>query len=267
MELKDLNPIQTVLDSEQGKNLTVPVTKSVGHFINDIFSLVFGNWSHELAEKSRIKHQKNIEDFKTHLYNDAMKIPEVNLVAPKESIIGSALEASKYYFEEDEIRTMFEKLIVNSMDNRKISKVHPSFTEIIKQLSPLDAQNLTLFRNVNTLPLAEFQIKKEAGSFIIVHTNVFLSNPDCTNIAIQGISISSLERLGLLSIDYDTYLSDKTFYEKFQTCTDYQLLENEVKHANEVNNKNDILKLKKGKAAITPLGKAFIDVCLSPLPQ
>ena len=49
------------------------------------------------------------------------------------------MEASKYYFEEKELREMFSKLIVCSLNSSKSNMVHPSFIEIIKQLSSTDA--------------------------------------------------------------------------------------------------------------------------------
>ena len=267
MDLKDINPIKTVLDSEQGKNLTVPVTKRVGIFFDDIFDLVFGGWSHEIAEKKRIKHQKNIEDFKKQLYEDASKIPEDNLIPPKESIVGPALEASKYYFDEEEIRDMFEKLITNSMDNRKTTKVHPSFTEIIKQLSPLDAQNLKLFQEEQVLPIVEYRIQREGG-YNVVKTNVFLENPEVQEIDIQAMSVASLERVGLVSIAYGVYLANNVLYEKYENNPFYLSLVNAIKSLSiEPTAKVKSAKVEKGEIKLTPLGQSFIDVCLAPLSQ
>ena len=62
---------------------------------------------------------------------------------------------------EDEIREMFEKLIINSFDNRKIEKIHPSFSDIIQQMSPIDAQNLKCFSVGENLPICEIRINFE----------------------------------------------------------------------------------------------------------
>ncbi len=56
------------------------------------------------------------------------------------SIVGPALEASKYYFDEKEIRNMFANLIASSMDSTYNGLVQHSFVEIIRQLSPYDAK-------------------------------------------------------------------------------------------------------------------------------
>lgn len=257
--------VKAVIGSEQVNNLTLPFTKRVGIFFDDIFSLVFGGWTHELAEKSRLKHEKNIEDFKKKLNTDLSQIPEENRVFPKTSIVGPALEASKYYFEEDEIRDMFEKLIVSSMDSRKATKVHPSFTEIIKQMSPLDAQNIKLFKLKPALPIVEYQVKLTEGYSTIV-TNVFLENPECQDIDLQSVSVASLERVGLVTIDYDCFFVKDSFYSKYETHYCFTSLCQDIEQIK--SNSNSTVKeakIQKGQIALTPLGEAFINVCLSPL--
>lgn len=255
--------VKAVIESEQVKNMTVPLSKSIGTALDDFFSLSFGGWLHERAEKSRLKHQKNIEEFKEKLYSDVEQIPNDNFVPPKESIIGPALEASKYYFEETEIRDMFEKLIVNSMDNRKSSKVLPCFTEIIKQLTPLDAQNLVLFDKPVTLPIAEYRIKNEDKSYNIIHTNVFLENSQCQNLDLQSISLSSLRRVGLIEVHFDSHLTQKHIYDKFENTREFEELKLYVEYNNKRNGSKRIMTVAPGQAILTPLGQAFIDVCLS----
>lgn len=266
-EINKEEVLKTIIESEQVKNLTNPITKRVGIFFDDIFTLVFGGWSHELAEKSRIKHERNIENFKESLKSDLNCIPEENRILPKESIVGPALEASKYYFEESEIRDMFEKLIASSMDSRKATKVHPSFTEIIKQLSPLDAQNLKLFKKLHELPIVEYHVNRKEG-YNVSRTNVFLENPDCQDINIQAVSVAALERVGLVTISFSLFLVNDDIYRKYEENPFYISLSKAIESF-----KNDPTKeitetsIKKGKIKLTPLGETFIDVCLSDLPE
>lgn len=261
------NAVKSILESEPVKNLANPPTKSVGNALGNLCDLVFGNWLHEKAEKSRLKHQKNIEDFKKKLLEDVDRIPEENLIQPKESVIGPALEASKYYYSEKEIREMFEKLIVNSMDNRKASKVHPSFTEIIKQMSPLDAQNLMIFDRKNDCPIAQYTEKFSEGGYNLIHTNVFYGNPNCYDTSLQAVSISSLNRIGLISISYNEHFTDDRIYNVFRTSPLYKELKNNIESTNQFRLKDHRVEIVKGIARITPLGKTFTDVCLSPLPN
>ncbi len=264
-DIPNVDPVSSILNTEQAKNLTNPPSKSIGNALGDICDLCFGGL-HEKAEKSRLIHNKHIEDFKKDLYRDVSNIPEENQVEPKKSIAGPALDASKYYFDEKEIRNMFERLIVNSMDNRMTSKVHPSFTEIIKQLSPLDAQNLALFRTKSQLPIIKL-INKASDNFTVVFTNFFISNPDCQDFNLQSVSISSLNRLGLVDVTYETYFSEETPYKPFLETPFYLEIKAHFDSLNKVNADNRLFEYTRGLVIVTPLGKTFIDVCLSPLPN
>jgi len=261
-----INPVEgvtkAVLESEPIKNVTGPATKSLGIVLGDIFDLCFCK-IHEKAEIRRIQTRKNVEDFEKSIYNESQKIPKENLIEPKISIVGPAIEASKYYYEEKEIRNMFEKLIVNSMDNRKIDNIHPSFTEIIKQLSPLDAQNLKCFIKKPNLPICEYRvIKGNSDHFRTVLTNIFLENLQCQNLKQQSISISSLSRLELVKVDYISYLSDNLKYKKFEKTPFFLDLS---KNLNYKTNLADKVEIHKGQVSVTPFGSAFLKICLSPL--
>lgn len=161
---------------------------------------------------------------------------------------------------------MFEKLIVNSFDSRKIEKIHPSFSDIIQQMSPIDAQNLKCFSVEENLPICEIRMELEKGGHRILQTNIFCSNKFCDSIEQQSISLSSLSRMGLISIAYDQYLTDDSVYKIFDSLPIVVDFKNQIEAANKSNNSNQKFDLQKGVAKLTPVGKAFIDVCLRPLP-
>ncbi len=79
-------------------------------------------------------------------------------------IVGPAVEASKYFIEEAHCRDMFAKLIASSCDSSKTRFVHPVFPEIIKQLSPLDAKFLMLFKENRTYPVVELNEELKEGT-------------------------------------------------------------------------------------------------------
>ena len=79
---------------------------------------------------------------KEEITNKSTKILDENRIEPDVEVIGSTLESAKFRINKDEIRDMFSNLIVSAMDSSKANDIHPSFSEMIKMLSPLDAQNL-----------------------------------------------------------------------------------------------------------------------------
>lgn len=253
----DINFVPKFID----KGLTPPA-QAIGSTLTDLWNLGIGNHISLWSEKQKVKQEHNLIDYKRKIENETQNIPEINLTEPNLHIIGPALEASKYYIESEELRGMFAKLIAASIDNRKSYKTHPSFVEIIKQMSPLDAQNISLFKDSDSYPIGQYNIKKESGGSVVFQKNVFLENQIVNNLDFDLIasSIENLSRLGLLNIDLDRYLLAEHTYDKFQKTEDYISLQKLIEE-NEYPEFKDI-ELKKGIVDITPFGKDFIEICL-----
>lgn len=240
--------------------LLVPLSSSIGSTLQDAWELVFGGFG-TYVEKQRARRLRDLIEFKESLESKVAAIPEDQLCEPSLAIVGPALEASKYYFEEPELREMFANLISASMDSAKVSSVQPSFTEIVKQLSSLDAQNLACFRNSNRgrFPLAEYRIESKDSSYQVWQTNVFLSNPKEQDIKKQAISVAALSRLGLVNITFNRTFSDESLYSAFSITTDFLYL---VEAQKRVDPNNKTVVAAKGQVYLTPLGEVFLDICL-----
>lgn len=246
------------------ENISSPVSKEMGTTFADLWFLVLGG-IHEKAECKRLKIQKNIESYKEELNARISSIPDDQLREPSVQIVGQALEKSKYCIEEPELREMFVNLISRSMDNRTFSKAHPSFAEIITQMSPLDAQNLTLFKECRSLPIAEYRYITVDNNYYSISTHVFLSNPSCLNIEAQSSSIASLERLGLVETSYLDHLTDNAQYAPFFETSYFKKLKLELSKLSPDKSHGNAIKdvsVEKGMVKLTPLGRNFLDVCL-----
>ena len=123
------------------KNLTDEPTKSVGKTFSDVWYLVFGGISYA-ADKRRMKYAHKLEQYHEELESAINTIPEEKRIEPDIQVTAQALENSKYCVESDELRSMFVNLIAKSMNADYKATVHPSFAEIIKQMSPDDARVL-----------------------------------------------------------------------------------------------------------------------------
>ena len=139
---------------ETVSDLVRPTSKSIGDNIGLLVDGVMG-WLGYWGEKQRIKRTAYLEDYKKKITENIHGIPEDKLIEPPIRIVGPAIEASKYFVEEEYCRDMFAKLIASSCDSSKTKSVHPAFPEIIKQLTPMDAKFLMLFKNNNAYPAAE----------------------------------------------------------------------------------------------------------------
>lgn len=113
------------------------------HTLNLLWQATFGRVDKPLEEylakrnHDKIKYIEEIDKETSKIPVDKIK-QEIDI-----SLVGPALEASKYYIGNAVLRSMFAKLIAASLDRRHNGKVHHAFVEIIKQMNPLDAQMLS----------------------------------------------------------------------------------------------------------------------------
>lgn len=77
--------------------------------------------------------------------------PQECISTPPLSVIGPALDSLRYS-NEDELQEMYANLLANALDTRTSSNVHPSFVEIIKQLSPQEALLLKSLSETKSFP-------------------------------------------------------------------------------------------------------------------
>lgn len=261
------------------KNATDKPSQSIGELFNDIYTMIFGEF-HAKAEIKRIRLAAGVEKFKEELDEEIKKIPSEKVIDPNFRLISSALQTSKYTVEEESLRSMFTRLIANSMNSDYTNYVHPSYVSIIKDMSSLDAENLVLFKDNEILPIVNYIIKFRNNLFYIVSPNVFLSNPNNHNIEQQSQSISSLKRLGLISTDFKNATTKESYY-IFKQTNEYKLIEKMIYKYNNSKDSNEFYKLAElcgisgdfdllnkaklkvvnGVARTTSLGENFIKVC------
>lgn len=241
-------------------NLTDVPSKNIGQTFGDLWYLVFGGVSHA-ADKKRMKYAQDLVQYRQELEESIYQIPPSKQIEPSIQITAQALENSKYCVSSESLRNMFVKLISGTMNKDFEPLVHPSFPEIIKQMDENDAHLLMeLKRKPENVPIAEFQEVFSPNNSNIVHfTNAYISDlfripmPECS------CSLSSLQRMGLLKISYEEFLTKDVYYKQFYETSVFKSLEKEITSYN----RDSKIFLKKGLCSITPLGKRFIGVCVS----
>lgn len=214
-----------------------------GKSLGNLWDIAIGNKIAAAYEKSKFKHNLDVEDFKNKLINNVSSIKKENLQEPKISIVGPALEASKYYFDEEEIREMFANLIASSMDSTYNGLVQHSFVEIIKQLSPYDAKFLATIEN----HLQIYDLKNNQTIFY----RLFCLTHDFLDYQKNSVAITNLHRLGLLDlIQYFqmTASPQKEFLLNSQTILELK--------------KNKEFSMQPHTYVLSPLGKLFKKVCI-----
>ena len=271
MDEKDRQLYETTLVVESAKqtaelgkevisDVVRPTSKSIGENIGLVVDGVFG-WLGLWGEKQKIKQQKNLDDFKNEINGNLNKIPEKNLKEPTMYIIGPAIEASKYYYEEDQFKKMFAKLIAASCDDRATDKISPYFVEAIKQLTPDDALILSLFKAKRRFGTVNYRIAiNDKGESFTYKSFVFYHNSIKTDINSNAVSIVNLQRIGLITVDFTKILTDDSNYQSYYKEPIFLQMKKQIKE--DTTNKYKNIHLQKGVVEITPLGENFIDLCL-----
>lgn len=249
--IKDVVTALKIPVDKLSTNLLDKPTKELGEGVGNLFWLAFAPI---LCARNYL--EPRIEKFKEEIGTEISKIPAENLTEPPLNIVGPALEASKYYIENDDLRLMFAKLIASSMDVSNQSSAHPSFVEVIKQMSPLDAKNLNfLLENImGSFGVATvYMVVDDKSSKQHLYENFFpFPGLDSTNSSQYAASINNLMRLGLISIDYQRNYINKQLY--------HQLHNHQLMHHFENTVPFDV-RLLEGVWDITDYGKSFTDCC------
>ncbi|MGE7623587.1 DUF4393 domain-containing protein [Viridibacillus sp. NPDC096237] len=238
-----------------------PIAQSVGNSISGVWNLVFGNHVSLWLKKQEFRHQRNYEDFVNRTNAKVENIPQENLQEPEMYILGPAIEASKYYIDSEELREMFANLIASSVDSRANNITHPAFVEIIKQLSSLDASILKNFTFRKEFPIAQIRFTNDEGFYLIIYEHLMAFSNTNNEFEMRIASISNLQRLGLINIDYNVYLDNPTYYDFVEQHPAFIKANQSLQLEEYTRDGFKNYKVQKGSVNLTPLGQNFILAC------
>lgn len=251
-----------ILAQTAGQVLEAPAKES-GKQLTLLIDLIFTPF-----QVAKIYKNAWFKDYKKRIYQKFNQIPNDQFKEPPLNIIGPALEASKYYIATEEMREMFANLIVHACDQQMEPTVHPSFINILTQMSSIEASILSSFRPKQELkmgiyisstengqekpyldadkipgtgiysfpeqiqPIVNYYLAKE-NEQLLVQGNVIKSDITDNEEEIAA-AITNLIRLGLLETSFQMQVADKGKYDYFSTNKLYQTLYKDVNPGNQV---------------------------------
>lgn len=171
-----------------------------GEIIESVVGL-FNNVVFYPVKKANALFKYKLEDFKNELEEKLSSIPEEKIVEPDLMIAGPALEALKYTYDKDELRNMYLNLLTSSMNKDIKDKAHPSYVEIIRQLTPLDAKVFKELHHFGQVACAHAILKIDNSNRIYssAYPNyIVMELLDLGDEFQLSTSISNLIRLGLI---------------------------------------------------------------------
>lgn len=206
----------------------------------------------------------NVEETKKLLAKKLENVEPEKIVPPEPYVAVPALQAISYSMNSEELRNMYANLLANSMNSDTKNSVHPSFVEIIKQLSPFEAKLLKSF-SISTVK--KFPIVMVRGSIddddsegvdIFKHIIEPKFGIESDNINTFAIAIDNLIRLNLFLVNYEKFFINTDLYTPILNSDLFLDMKNLISNNSKFNhciNKNGLLE-------ISDLGDSFIKICI-----
>ncbi len=209
-----------------------------------------------------LKKEYNLAETEAILQEKLQNVKPENIVSPEPHIAVPALQYISYCMDNKELREMYANLLANSMNKVVKDGVHPSFVEIIKQLSPDEAKILKeMQKEKYEYPIISlwYRNKENNGVEVVRFFSNIVEKCGCEKFENFQEYFDNLQRLGLISIsmtewfiDEEIYksLEEHTYIAKFMVIPDLHLKSGYIK--------TDI---KRGVITTTGFGKAFCSIC------
>ncbi|MCD9524783.1 DUF4393 domain-containing protein [Photobacterium carnosum] len=238
-----------------------PSAKKAGEAIETLASL-FSDVLLYPVKKANENYKYKYKLFKDELSKKTENIPHENAVDPSLIIAGPVLENLKYAFDEKHIRNMYLDLLSNAMDSSKSNLVHPSFVDVIKNLSPNDALVLKEIKRKSQIPAVK--IVMQYGDRIIVDAMPSIFAPSIElglDPFYVSLSVQNLIRLGIVN-----YYNVNVIYYDYNGLSEHVFVKNRIKEVQDhpsYSEKKITISTSNWLIELNDFGKAFSFICLS----
>ncbi|WP_186157908.1 DUF4393 domain-containing protein [Burkholderia gladioli] len=209
---------------EAGKNLgqaAVTLTKTINNALLPLAALNYG------IDKARAYFA---ERFQSEMAKKAASIPADDVIEPKSSVAGPALQGLAFTHEEPDLKDMYLSLLATAMDRRVSRSAHPAFVEIIKQI---DAAEVSLLRSIllnsRLQPIVEIRLSRiPSGQYRTLQRHYAqvssVDTEDDVELPEFPAMVDNWVRLGLIDVSYDRQIMQENFYAWVEKRNLYQEL-------------------------------------------
>ena len=186
-----------------------PTIQEVGKFAARIPRAI--NAAFSGLDKWILNKEYAINETKKLLEKKLENVDPNKIVEPETYVAVPAIQAISYSMNSEELRNLYANLLAKAMNSDTKDLVHPSFVEIIKQMSPIDALIFSKIITSNIRPLISIKINTTNGG-----ERIFAENCSwITNVSLERCrtSIDNLTRLGLIEIPFGESYTEKRNYD------------------------------------------------------
>lgn len=259
---KDKKIIEQVVEQSESvlekgyDDLVHPSAKSLGNtlsFLPRTIGVWLGKW-----EKWIINGEESIKLTMEAMSEKVSKIPEEKLTEPEPYVAVPAIQQLSYCYNSEELREMYANLLVSSMNIDTKWNVHPSFVDIIRQLTPDEAKLLKYLSSHPEQPMIDVRhhLANDGGYIEVIRGFTNISEGICDNVNGIYAYLDNFERLKFIEIPEGVYLSDDMLYTPLEN---HPLIKQVMNRALP---EGERMEIRKKKFYVSTFGKEFMKTCL-----
>jgi hypothetical protein len=150
------------------------------------------------------------------------QVPPERICTPDPTVAGPALEALRFSGHKESLRDLYANLLSTAMDSAVANTAHPSFVEIIRQLTPDEAKIITVLNYNSYVPLVHLcRSDPSAPGEVLVSRNLSLIGiqAGCQYPEFVPSYLDNLNRLGLIEISDQRFLTTEGVYDDLENYT------------------------------------------------
>lgn len=196
----------------------------------------------------------------TRITEKLRNIPLDDIITPRLHIVAPALASVRYLGRVDELKELYASLIACSMDVNTSTSVHPSFVQIILQLSSDEARLLAAFLVSNREPLINVRNMRRDGSGGRDHYMYFTDLNERYGTKYPEYMrnyFDNFMRLGIAEIPENHELLDEGVYEALESHPEVVAMRKKIN--NELGRRFAVTRT---AIRLTGLGKQFVECCV-----
>lgn len=213
--------VKKIVDKADGvlvevyKDALSPTVKPIGEvlgFLPRTLKLALSGW-----EKWLINGEETIRLTAESVKEKVKAIPEDKLVEPEPYVAIPAMQQLSYCANNEELRELYANLLVSSMNADKKWQVHPSFVDIIKQLTPDEAKLLKVLlpTTLQNYPLIDVKLVNKRRGENIIYSNFTNKGLDKLETPSNiGLYIDNFLRLKIIEIPPAKIFAEHAPYER-----------------------------------------------------
>lgn len=212
-----------------------------------------------LNERSKILLETNLQRYREKLANI-----EPEQIAPVSAEIGVPLAEKLSYITDKDLRELYTTLLAKASSKQTVSQVHPSFVNILSNISPDEALLIKELAEVSLQPFVSVRLTNPADGLWIELADIFFESKYADQLSFSdnlAAYMHNIKGLGLFEIVRDNFAAPYTRYDPIEAAARKRF--DNVKLLPEYT----MITFLRGKIEVTRLGWLFISACMEGVSQ